>query len=172
MARLQGIKDPLNNAKLRAQELLRFCPNAEVRGRSVLVVSTRCFALCEPSWLLCPGHASRLLPSRLAAALAGYRTRCARQRRAPLLPALCHAVAAGGDCPCCLRPAFTLQVVELDAGHCPHDEVPEVVNSHIVSFIRGAVVASLERGGGASGNDGGGSDGAGVAAAGAAAAAR
>lgn len=86
---LQGIKDPLNNAKLRAQELRRFCPNAEV--------------------------------------------------------------------------------VELDAGHCPHDEVPELVNSHLVRFIKDTVVPSMAQ---SSGGAAAGSDSSGVAAAGSAAAAR
>ncbi|KAL4435621.1 hypothetical protein ABPG77_002584 [Micractinium sp. CCAP 211/92] len=74
---LQGIKDPLNNAKLRAQELRRFCPNVEV--------------------------------------------------------------------------------VELDAGHCPHDEVPELVNSHLLRFIADTVMPSMAKGGKAGGSSDGGS---------------
>ncbi|KAL4425249.1 hypothetical protein ABPG75_009265 [Micractinium tetrahymenae] len=91
---LQGVKDPLINAKQRAQELRRFCPNAEV--------------------------------------------------------------------------------VELDAGHCPHDEVPDLVNSHLLRFVRDAVMPSMAQRGSSSmsGSGSGGDGGSGVAAAGAAAAAR
>ncbi|PRW33974.1 deoxyribodipyrimidine photolyase isoform A [Chlorella sorokiniana] len=72
---LQGVKDPLNNAPVRAEELGRSCPNAEV--------------------------------------------------------------------------------VKLDAGHCPHDEVPDQFNSQILRFIEQRVLPAMEarqaRGGARSG---------------------
>ena len=30
-----------------------------------------------------------------------------------------------------------VEVILLEAGHCPHDEVPEVVNKHLTDFVRG-----------------------------------
>lgn len=66
-------------------------------------------------------------------------------------------------------PRLVPQVVELDAGHCPHDEVPELVNSHLVRFIKDTVVPSMAQ---SSGGAAAGSDSSGVAAAGSAAAAR
>ncbi len=50
-----------------------------------------------------------------------------------------------------------VQVVELDAGHCPHDEVPELVNSHLLRFIADAVMPSMAEGGKAGSSSKGGS---------------
>ena len=36
-----------------------------------------------------------------------------------------------------------MQVVKLDAGHCPHDEVPEQVNAEILRFIQGRVQPAM-----------------------------
>lgn len=48
-------------------------------------------------------------------------------------------------------PPLCPQVVKLDAGHCPHDEVPEQVNAHILRFVAQSVLPAMAKqsGGGA-----------------------
>lgn len=51
-----------------------------------------------------------------------------------MLPSLLHCALPAAPCP--------QQVIELkDAGHCVHDEVPEVVNREILAFIEQRVLA-------------------------------
>jgi len=57
---VQGVKDPLNNAPVRAEELGRFCPNAEVgrwvRGcdcsRCVRLTLTHAVLCCVMLWIV------------------------------------------------------------------------------------------------------------------------
>ncbi|PNW74124.1 hypothetical protein CHLRE_13g586350v5 [Chlamydomonas reinhardtii] len=68
----------------------------------------------------------------------------------PLNDAKSRAREMGQLCP-------NVQVVLLQAGHCPHDEVPDQVNAALLGFIRDTVLPAMGREAGAAGAGVGGS---------------
>jgi pimeloyl-ACP methyl ester carboxylesterase len=77
--------------------------------------------------------------NHLVAGLFGKPTRVLQGRLDPLNDAAARAEQLGSLC-------ANVDVVLLDAGHCPHDEQPGLVNEGILDFVRTRVAAGVAAG--------------------------
>ena len=62
--------------------------------------------------------------------------RCVFPRSAPLICSLLCVQALRAACP------RNVEVRLVQAGHCPHDEAPTLVNAALLDFLRGRVEAT------------------------------